>query len=185
MSDLSLECARKRISADSHESMGFVLLLFNPRVEGTIARPSQSVRRRSKETCVQGRRSVAGVGVAKSLARAGAGPVVLLHIKKRSTSIEKTQLGAALHDWLCRGARPMSLSYLRCTRLSPITCASPVSVILRLSLCKTPCAECFLEKPGHSVRQTQIGACNFRTATNKTLVLPTSAVPSTSASPSE
>ena len=50
MLDLSLECARKRISADSHESMGFVLFLFNPRVEGTIARPSQSVRRLSKET---------------------------------------------------------------------------------------------------------------------------------------
>jgi hypothetical protein len=106
-------------------------------------------------------------------------------LKKRSTSIEKTQLGTALQYWLCRGPRPMSLSYLRCTRPSPITCATPVSVILRLSLCKTPCAEYFLEKPGHSVRQTQIGACNFRTATNKTLVLPTSAVPSTSASPSE
>jgi hypothetical protein len=37
----------------------------------------------------------------------------------------------------------------------------------------------------HSVRQTQTGAWNFKTATNKTLVLPTSAVPCTSASPSE
>ena len=37
----------------------------------------------------------------------------------------------------------------------------------------------------NEVRQTQIGACNFKTAPNKTLVLPTNAVPSTSASPSE
>ena len=185
MSDLSLECARKRVSADSHESMGFVLLLFDPRVGGTIAKPSQSVRRPSKETRVQGRRSVAGVGVAKSPARAGAEPVVLLPIKKRSALIEKSLTGRGTSILAVPWPQPMSLSYLRCTRPSPIACASPVSVILRLSPCKTPCAEYFLEKPGHSARQTQIGACNFRTATNKTLVLPTSAVPSTSASPSE
>jgi hypothetical protein len=39
---------------------------------------------------------VARVGGVKTPARAGAGPVVLLHIKKGSTSIQKAQLWAAL-----------------------------------------------------------------------------------------
>jgi hypothetical protein len=92
MSDLSSARVRKRTSVDSYKSMDFVLLC-SIRVEGAIAKPSQRVRRLLKESWVQALRSVTGVGVAKSLARAATGPVVLLHIKKDLPQSRKPNSG--------------------------------------------------------------------------------------------
>jgi hypothetical protein len=83
-------------------------------------------------------------------------------------------------------------------RFDPMVWSGPACVVRQMSrvgpiffVCHRSFAGEFLADVGlslkrrHSVRQTQIGACNIKTALNETLVLPTNAVPATSARPSE